>query len=146
LWILAAFLRALSWIGVRIDLLVIVREGETPIDVSNSPDDYDYGFVSAKDIKELYRLDPENDRQKLAKWFQERKLCFGIRDDGRLIAKKWCDFDEFYHPTHPYKLAADEVYLYLSLCRSRLSRSRSCTQNAGRRLRGTPEAGTQQDL
>ncbi len=53
LWILAAFLRALSWIGVRIDLLVIVREGETPIDVPQSPDDYDYGFVSAADIEEL---------------------------------------------------------------------------------------------
>ena len=58
MWILAAFLRALSWIGVRIDLLVVVREGETPIDVSNSPDDYDYGFVPATDIEELYRLDP----------------------------------------------------------------------------------------
>lgn len=50
-------------------------------------DDYDCGFVSAMDIEELYRLDPENDRQKLAKWFQEGKLCFGIRDNGRLIAK-----------------------------------------------------------
>jgi len=114
LWILAAFLRALSWIGVRIDLLVIVREGESPLDVSQSPDGYDYGFVSATDIEQLYRLDPENNRQKLAKWLQEGKLCFGIRDNGRLIAKMWCDFDEFYHPTHPYMLAADEAYLFLA--------------------------------
>jgi hypothetical protein len=39
-------------------------------------------------------------------WIQAGKLCFGIRDKGRLIAKMWCDFDESYHPTHPHKLAA----------------------------------------
>ena len=114
MWILAAFLRALSWIGIGIDLLVIVREGETPIDFSHAPDDYEYCFVSPTDVEELYRLDPENDRAKLARWFQAGKRCFGIRDNGRLIAKMWCDFDEFYHPTHPHKLAADETYLYLA--------------------------------
>jgi RimJ/RimL family protein N-acetyltransferase len=114
LWILAAFLRALSWIGVRIDLLVIVREGETSIDVPQSPDNYNYDFVSAADSEELYRLDPENDREKLATWFQQGKLCFGIRDNRRLIAKMWCDLNEFYHPTHPHKLTADEAYLFLA--------------------------------
>lgn len=107
-------MRALSWIGVRIDLLVIVREGEAPIDVSQSTGDFDYGFISATDIEELYQLDPENDREKLETWFQEGKVCFGIRDKQRLIAKLWCDFDEFYHPTHPHKLADDEAYLFLA--------------------------------
>ena len=51
-------MRALSQIGVRIDLLVIIREAETPIDVSQPPDDYNYDFVSAADIEELYRLHP----------------------------------------------------------------------------------------
>ena len=26
----------------------------------------------------------------------------------------WCDLDEFYHPTHPHKLTADEAYLFLA--------------------------------
>jgi RimJ/RimL family protein N-acetyltransferase len=114
LWVLAALLRALSWVGIKIDLLVIVREGETPIDTSHSPDEYDYSFVSATDVEELYQLDPESDRKKLATLFQDGKVCFGIRDNGRLIAKMWCDLDEFYHPTHPHKLAADEAYLFLA--------------------------------
>lgn len=114
MWILAAFLRAMSWIGVRVDLLVIVREGETPIDVSQPPDDYIYDFISVADIEELYRLDPENDRETLATWFQQGKLCFGIRDNKRLIAKMWCDLNEFYHPTHPHMLSADEAYLFLA--------------------------------
>ena len=93
---------------------MIVREGETPIDVSHPPEDYHYGFVSATNVEELYRLDPENEKDKLERWFQEGKRCFGVRDNGRLIAKMWCDFDEFYHPTHPHKLAADEAYLFLA--------------------------------
>ena len=52
--------------------------------------------------------------EKLDMWFREGKLCYGIRDHSRLIAKMWCDLDELYHPTCPQKLAVDEVYLFLA--------------------------------
>lgn len=114
MWVLAVLLRVMTWFGIRIDLLVIVREGELPVENVPPTDAYDCGFLSAADIDELIRLDPETDREKLDTWFREGKLCYGIRDNSRLIAKMWCDLDEFYHPTHPHKLAADEVYLYLA--------------------------------
>ena len=114
LWILAAFLRGMTWLGIRADLLVIVREGEYPVEIDQPAASYDFRFLSQADIEQLVRLEPDVDKEQLETWFDEGKLCYGVWDGSRLIAKMWCDPHEFYHPTNPYKLGADEVYLFLA--------------------------------
>lgn len=111
---LAVLLRALKWLGINIDLLIIVREGEMPLENTQPIGAYDFDILTPADIEELVRLEPGTEPEELEKWFREGKRCYGLRDKSRLIAKMWCDFDEFYHPTSPYKLAADEVYLFLA--------------------------------
>lgn len=114
MWLLAVLLRALNWIGVKTDLLVIVREGLVPIKINTPTSAYNFDFLGAEDIEDLIRLDPEIPRHQLEKWFRNGKLCFGARDGTRLIAKMWCDLEEFYHPRLPQKLASDEAYLFLA--------------------------------
>ena len=109
--VLGLILRPLRWIGIDIDLLIIVREGGMPVENSLSRSDYDFDALTPADVDQLIQLEPGTNPEQLQEWFQEGKLCFGLRDNSRLIAKTWCDLDEFYHPTKPYKLASDEVYL-----------------------------------
>ena len=109
--VLAVILRPLRWIGIDIDLLIIVREGVIPVENAPPRSDYDFDVLTPADVDQLIQLEPDTEPEKLREWFQEGKLCFGLRDNSRLIAKTWCDFGEFYHPTKPYKLASDEVYL-----------------------------------
>ena len=65
-------------------------------------------------VEALTRLDSENGREKSESWFRQGKTCFGVWDNERLIAKMWCDLDEFYRPTRPRKLTADDAYLFLA--------------------------------
>lgn len=114
MWVLAALLRILTWIGVKADLLVIVREGLVPLKTKTWTNAYSFAFLGAEDIEALISLDAETPRDQLEQWFRDGKLCFGARDGTRLIAKMWCDLEEFYHPNVPRKLASDEAYLYLA--------------------------------
>ena len=109
--VLAALMRRLCWIGIRMEIFLTVREGETPIEVAQ-PHAFSFSLLTAADVDELVRLEPGADRQKLIDWFHEGKLCYGIRDQSRLIAKMWCDLDEFNYPPNYRRLGTDEVYLY----------------------------------
>lgn len=104
----------MRWIGINVDLLIRVREGEMPIDSAKHSSKYESRFLSDADLQSLLALEPESDPGDLTKWFQEGKHCFGMWDESRLIAKMWCDLDELYHPARPIKLADDEVYLFLA--------------------------------
>ena len=110
--LLPALLRRTKWIGIRIDLFITVREGETPVEIAQPPRAYNFGFLTEKNIEDLKGLQPRTDPEKLHTRFREGKLCFGVRDNSRLIAKMWCDLNEFNYPANYRKLAADEVYLY----------------------------------
>jgi len=105
-------MRRLRWIGIRMELFITVREGETPVAIAQPPETFHLAFLSAADIEDLIRLEPGADREELNAWFREGKLCYGIWDDSRLIAKMWCDLDEFSYQPNYRKLTADEVYLY----------------------------------
>ena len=110
--VLAALIRRLRWIGIRLEIFLTVREGETPVEVAQPPDAFSFALLTAADVDDLVRLEPVSDREELLGWFQEGKLCYGIRDQSRLIAKMWCDLDEFNYPPNYRRLGADEVYLY----------------------------------
>jgi RimJ/RimL family protein N-acetyltransferase len=102
----------MTWIGIRIDLFFTVREAETPVEIAQPPDAYNFSYLTAADVDDLIRLEPGADRERLNTWFREGKLCYGVRDNSRLVAKMWCDLDEFNYQPNYRKLVADEVYLY----------------------------------
>ena len=110
--VLEAILRGMTWFGIKVELFTTVREGETYVEIAQATEAYEFGFLTAIDVEDLTRLEPGTDREKLITWFREGKLCYGVRDNSRLIAKMWCDFTDFNHPTNLHKLAADEVYLF----------------------------------
>ena len=100
------------------ELFITVCEGETPVEVAQPPDSFRFAFLSAADIDDLIRLEPNIDRQKLTTWFNDGKLCYGVWDKSRLIANMWCDLDAFHYPPNFRKLAADEAYLYAAFADS----------------------------
>lgn len=107
-----ALLHRLRWIGVSVHPFIVVREGEASVSLDKSVGRYDFGLLSEADLEELILLEPGSDREKLQRWFRQGKLCFGLRDESRLIAKMWCDIDEFnFVPMHR-RLSSDEAYLY----------------------------------
>ena len=104
----------MGWIGIRTDLLILEREGMAPIDFDQSTNSYNFQFLTPANIEDLIRLEPGSDRENLEAMFREGKLCYGVWDNTRLIAKVWFDLDQMYHPKCPKPLAADEVYLFLA--------------------------------
>ena len=110
--ILWALMRRLRWIGVRLEPFITVREGETIVEVAEPPDTFRFEFLCAEDVDELIRLEPVTNREELNTWFKEGKLCFGVWDESVLIAKMWCDLNEFNYPPNYRKLSEDEAYLY----------------------------------
>jgi GNAT superfamily N-acetyltransferase len=94
------------------ELYFTVREGETPAAIAQPPEAFRLGFLTAEDVEDLIRLEPETDRKQLIDGFSKGKLCYGVWDKSRLIAKMWCDLDNLYHPPDYRRLDADEVYLY----------------------------------
>lgn len=110
--IVPGLLRRLRRVGIRIEPFITVREGETPVQVAEPPNAFSFGFLSDSDVEDMVRLEPRSVRQNLIAWFAQGKLCFGVRDQSRLIAKMWCDLDEFNYPPNYRRLDDDEVYLY----------------------------------
>jgi len=102
----------MPWIGIRIHPFVVVREGEVSLDVAPPVEAYEFGFVTEADIADLIRLEPGANQDEINTWFREGKLCFGVRDKSRLIAKMWCDLDEFNFAPNYRRLSTDEAYLY----------------------------------
>jgi GNAT superfamily N-acetyltransferase len=109
---LSALLRRMKWIGIKIEPFVTVCEGESPVEIAAPPATFGFGFLTAADVEDLIRLEPGADREMLNSWFREGKLCYGIRDNSRLIAKMWCDLKEFSFPPNYRQLADGEVYLF----------------------------------
>jgi RimJ/RimL family protein N-acetyltransferase len=105
-------LRRLRRVGLHVEPFLVVGEGDHLANQDFSGVDYRFGFLSEADIDELVRLEPKLPRDRLQQWFREGKLCFGVRDGPRVIAKMWCDTQAFNFPPNFRTLAADEVYLY----------------------------------
>ena len=110
--LLLGLLRRLKKIGIVIDLFITVRESEQQVEQTKAQHNFRLDFLSEDDFDELLRLDMNNDRQELTTWFQKGILCFGVWDQTRLVAKMWCDPNEFDFPPNYRKLEADEVYLF----------------------------------
>lgn len=110
--IVQGLFRRLKKIGVTIELFITVREGEDSGATVVIPDQFRPDFLGAENIDELLRLDRTSERQELETWLQKGILCFGVWDQSRLVAKMWCDPNEYNFPPNYRELDADEVYLF----------------------------------
>lgn len=110
--IIPGILRRLERVGILVHPFLVASGREKPLDLDLSRVDYAFGFLSEADIDALLRLEPEASRQALRGWFGEGKLCFGVKDGQRIVAKMWCDFEAFNFPPNFRTLSADEVYLF----------------------------------
>ena len=93
-------------------LFFTVREGEAPVAIAQSSEAFHFAFLTAEDLVDLIRLQPRADPQQSIARFRDGNLCYGVWDRSRLIARMWCDLDEFNYPPNYRRLTADEVYLY----------------------------------
>ena len=113
--VVLGILAGLRRVGITIHPFLTVREGENEPAYEASGDarrDLRFGFLTETDVDDLVRLQPGVEAAGLRQWFGEGKLCFGVKDGSRLIAKMWCDLDTFHYPPNYRMLESDEAYLY----------------------------------
>lgn len=110
--ILPAILRRLALLGLRLRPFLLVREGVEQRRPDRSGERFQFGPVTADDIDELLRLESKPARDALERWFAEGKLCHGVRDGAKLVAKTWSDLAEFNYPPAYRRLEVDEAYLF----------------------------------
>lgn len=110
--VLRKFLRGMRRLGVTVDAFITVREGESPSASFDADDSLTFGFLTASDIDEMLRLEPHSDRTKQLERFADGKLCYGVKDGSQVIAKMWCDLEEYNYKPNYRKLSEDEAYLF----------------------------------
>lgn len=107
-----ALLRRLARIGIVLEPFLVVREGENRVGTAFASDRFSFVRLVKSDAAEIVQLDPSKSEKEIRERFDEGKLCFGMRDGSRLIAKMWCDLEHFNYSPEWRRLAADEAYLY----------------------------------
>lgn len=107
-----AVLWRLSRFGVHIEPFLVVREAAGALAPLPERPQWRAGWLDATAIPELVALEPGTDAATLARWFAEGRLCWGVRAQGRLVAKMWCDLAEFSYPPSRRRLGPHEAYLY----------------------------------
>jgi GNAT superfamily N-acetyltransferase len=102
----------LGHLGLYITPFIMIREGARETEPFPLVSPFSFCALSEIDVDELVRLEPEYDREKLLDWFASGKLCFGLRDGPRLVAKTWCDVKEVNYLPAWRKLESNEAYLF----------------------------------
>ena len=102
----------LGRVGIRIVPFVTVLEGESPIDPCLLNNNFQFCSLTQDHISDLIQLEPHYTQEKLRDWFNVGKLCFGLRDDARLVAKMWCDLEDMFWEPAFRKLKPEEAYLF----------------------------------
>lgn len=109
-------LHAIRWrltrIGIRTTPFVTIREGGVPPEPVPAAGPFTLVELTAADIDDIFALDPEFSREQMKALFDAGKLCFGLREGSRLVAKSWCDLDEVTYELAPRKLRPGEAYLF----------------------------------
>ena len=115
--IFPAIFRRLRRIGITVEPFLTVREGEKPTGFDPTNSAFGFGFLAEEDNDELIQFDKDVSHEELCERFREGKLCYGVRDGPVLVAKMWCDLNEFSFPPNFRKLEDDEVYLFAASAR-----------------------------
>jgi GNAT superfamily N-acetyltransferase len=107
-WLIKQFARA----GIVIHVLLVTREGRSPSAELTVDSRFTVGFAGPEDIPELVRVEPSTDPLVCAQRFRDGLLCFVIKNDGRIVAKMWCDLAECNDPCYRRPLTQREAYLF----------------------------------
>jgi ribosomal protein S18 acetylase RimI-like enzyme len=106
-------LSRLARAGIGIHPFLVVREGDATARLTVSSDSrLSCGFIDADDIAELVRVEPGVDAAKCADRLRRGLLCYAVKDKGRIVAKMWCDLEEFNFPPNYHRLGNHEAYLF----------------------------------
>jgi len=113
-------LRVVRWLlfrlgraGIAIQPYLIVREGTGPAPPTIALDPrFSSGFIGPDDTPELVRVEPGITVEQCVDRFQRGLLCYAVKDGSRIVAKMWCDLEEFNFPTCFRKLESHEAYLF----------------------------------
>lgn len=111
-WTLRAAFALLRRVGIRIEPFITMREGQAPAGLEQDASRLALVPLAPADIGELVRHMPNVDGTTLGKWFEDGRICFGVRAGSELIATMWCDLKKFNYPPNFRKLAAEEAYLF----------------------------------
>jgi GNAT superfamily N-acetyltransferase len=110
--VVPAILARLRHAGISLRPFLLVREGGRIPPPLAANGRFRFGLLTRADVDDLIRLEPHAERAQLCRWLEEGKLCYGMHDGARLIAKTWCDLDAFSYPPAHRTLDPDEAYLF----------------------------------
>jgi len=83
----SAVLRILKRLGVGIELYFTVREGGYAARVETEESTLSTGFLHRNDAQQIAQVRYGGSLEQTLRWFDEGKLCFGVRDDSRIVGK-----------------------------------------------------------
>ena len=111
------YLKAILWrlrkVGIYLHPLLIVREALAPAEREIAIDaKFQYLQLTEADLPDIQQLRPTMDIERYRSFLQEGKLCFGLKDNGRLVANMWMDLKEIRSAYYKRPLKDHEAYLF----------------------------------
>lgn len=108
----SAVLRILKRCGVGIELYFTVREGDQAARVETPASLLWTGFLHRNEAQQIAAVKHGGSLAQTLRWFDEGKLCFGVKDGSRIVGKMWCDLEAFHFPPEFRRLQTDEAYFF----------------------------------
>jgi len=110
---LEGVLRRLRRIGIDIHPCLLVREALHPVArVIEIDPTFTFGQLSEDDLPGIHSLRPGMNLERYRDFLRTGKFCFGVKHEGRLVAKMWIDFDRINSVLYSRPLETDEAYLF----------------------------------
>lgn len=106
-------LRRLRRAGVLVHPCLLVREavGAEPADIAVDPR-FEFSRLGEDDLPGIHALRPGMSLERYRDLLRAGKLCFGLKDGGRLVAKMWIDLEVINSVLYSRPLRDDEAYLF----------------------------------
>ena len=110
-----SFISIFRLLGLYITPLYLYLEGTFGREwqASNpSLKEYDTGFLTSEDMKEIVNARPKESERKLLARLDAGMKCFALKYHGKLAAYTWCDFESCQNEFYKSKLKENEAYLF----------------------------------
>lgn len=105
--------RRLRKVGIDLHPCLLVREAiEADLPHVDIDPRFEFSELGEDDLPGIHNLRPGMSLDRYRRLLTAGKLCFGLKDQGRLVAKMWIDLDEINSVLYSRPLAADEAYLF----------------------------------
>ncbi len=111
---LEGVLRRLRRVGVDIRPCLLVREdlpGPPAAEITIDPQ-FRFCQLNEDDLPGIHRLRPGMSLERYRDFLRSGKLCYGLKDGDRLVAKMWIDLERINSVLYNRPLETDEAYLF----------------------------------